>query len=486
MFFIMELPIIELCKKLSNGEKVELKFYFYTSSIEETILTLLNQALSSVHLGFLDSIIYTIINELINNSIKANAKRVFFKKHTKDISTPETYAEFIRIFKEEAVLKIHEYLNDLVNENLFVQFSIHAKKDGIEIQVFNNVCMTSEEESRVQIRIQNAAMLKSMSEAFDLFSDDDEGAGLGIVLIIQLLKNAAIPVTNFSIGSKENGTCAKLFIPSSIEKSAKVLEFQKKIENEIIQLPLLSENIQNLIRLTLREDINIQEILPYLERDPVLCSELLKEASTLNIHRRLDSIREALEIVGKKGLYQLLSVCGSRQIMESRYNNFIQFWEHSLRCAFYARLLAEKFRLYESRERLYLAGLFHNLGKLILYSLKPENNSISLTMEEIQWGLSHSQVGALVAEKWGYSHELVSLLRNYLRPLASPEHLLMEASLLHIADYMVKIHYYPDQYIYLDPRVLKFLGFASKYDLVALGKSLDQKFLRAQQKTKTN
>ena len=131
-----------------------------------------------------------------------------------------------------------------------------------------------------------------------------------------------------------------------------------------------------------------------------------------------------------------------------------------------------------SYERLYLAGIFHNLGKLIIFSLQPELNQslTNTTLEEIELGVSHAQIGALVAEKWGYSFNLVSLIKNYPRPMTSPDELKLEASILHVSDYMIRSEMKRDKFVYLDINAFALIGVRNRTDLISIHTKLKNRF----------
>jgi hypothetical protein len=75
-----------LTSKLLEEKKTSLEFVAYEKIQEETILTLVGQALAHFQLEYLENIIATVLNEMINNACKANLKRVFFHEYTKDIN----------------------------------------------------------------------------------------------------------------------------------------------------------------------------------------------------------------------------------------------------------------------------------------------------------------------------------------------------------------------------------------------------------------
>lgn len=471
--------LLEITRSLKENKYIEISFVSFDSLHEEQILTLVGQALADHELDYLENVIATVLNEMINNASKANLKRVYFNKFTKDIHNKEEYLKLIESFKDDAVVKIKEYQHLLEEEGMNICFRIELLEDGILLSISNNVEMTEEEKSRSLIRLENASKLKNMSEAFDLFASDEEGAGLGIVLNIQLMKNAGIESNNFTLDSKDGETISKIKIPYKIKKPENLESIYNRVMKEITGIPVFSNDIQTILTKIQSEDFKEAEIIEILENDPGLVSEILKEAnSILGKQRQFDTLTSAIQELGKEGLYQSISTCSTRKILQSRYNDFHKFWRISKKCAFYARELASILNFAVSYERLYLAGIFHNLGKLIIFSLQPELNQslTNTTLEEIELGVSHAQIGALVAEKWGYSFNLVSLIKNYPRPMTSPDELKLEASILHVSDYMIRSEMKRDKFVYLDINALALIGVRSRTDLISIHTKLKNRF----------
>jgi len=82
----------------------------------------------------------------------------------------------------------------------------------------------------------------------------------------------------------------------------------------------------------------------------------------------------------------------------------------------------------------YLAGLLHNIGKVVLATIDPdtikeinglivdENRRASSILEEITLGTSHTSIGGQMATKWGFQKEIIESIEYHHCPFcASPE-----------------------------------------------------------------
>jgi len=107
-------------------------------------------------------------------------------------------------------------------------------------------------------------------------------------------------------------------------------------------------------------------------------------------------------------------------------------WEHSIGCAFACRLLVEP-RLPGMTEEAFLAGLLHDIGKLVLNMRVPaqfdevvqtvynENRPFAATERDLL-GFDHARVGAMLVNKWKFSPALEDVILNHHNAEAlSPE-----------------------------------------------------------------
>jgi putative nucleotidyltransferase with HDIG domain len=107
-------------------------------------------------------------------------------------------------------------------------------------------------------------------------------------------------------------------------------------------------------------------------------------------------------------------------------------WQHSYRCAFYAYFLAKGFkRRKEILDDVYVGGILHDLGQIVIASLHPDlleritrvckdKGIPSGMLENFTVGLNHAEVGALIARKWNFPEQLVNAIRYHHEPSQSP------------------------------------------------------------------
>ncbi len=478
----------EYSQKLKNGEPVSYKFTVYNHKIRELTLSLISQYLAHVHLNHIHSSIFTFVNEMVNNAIKANLKRVYFKEKEVDLNDAEAYSTAIQSFNEEAVSNLEAYEEMLREEGLFVQVKLQHTDQGLYLRISNNTGMTTEELTRVRTRIAHALQYNSLEDAFESFQDQTEGGGLGLILNIILLKKTGIDPSSFKLESDGKATASTLLIPPRVGKPDDIKQIEEKILYTLRGIPPFPDTINSVIEACDNPQSSINAVAAIIERDPGLSADILKVANSPSFYsnNRVNTIQNAVSRLGLKSTRHLTLAMASKGTLEKNFKIFQGFWEHSFKCAFYAKQLAERQNLKLQIESIYMGGLLHDMGKIILYSIDPDGmkeinglaldrtRTTSATLEEIRLGISHAHIGAVVAENWGFSQDLVEMIRNHHRPFASPEPFRKQTSIIHIANAFCNIEERKGNYVYIDLEAYIQLGMKNMDEVYNLHRELQE------------
>ena len=145
--------------------------------------------------------------------------------------------------------------------------------------------------------------------------------------------------------------------------------------------------------------------------------------------RRITMVNEAVIVIGMNNLNAILYAVALRKILNTRYRKFEIVWEHCNRVAFYARQIALRANLNGLDESAFVAGLLHDMGKIVLLATSPDlidqiadlassrKIRASSMIEELFIGVSHAEIGGLVAEQWNFPDDLVEAIRFHHAPL---------------------------------------------------------------------
>ena len=215
-------------------------------------------------------------------------------------------------------------------------------------------------------------------------------------------------------------------------------------EAQLVSYPDIYFRIKEVLDSPVSSARHIAEVV---SKDPNLSMRLLRlvNSSFYGFPYPIESIPRAVTIIGSRELTNLALAVSTMSIFKGVPEEYVEmrsFWEHSLACGVIARILAN-LRRFPEEERFFLAGLFHDAGKLVLYRKKPRLMTAILAfaryekvpmfeVEDRLLGFNHAYVGGLLLKEWNIPLTLQHLVQVHHSPdvLAfSPE-----AAVVHVAD----------------------------------------------------
>jgi putative nucleotidyltransferase with HDIG domain len=376
------------------------------------------------------------LRELAVNAKKANTKRVYFHDKGLNILDDEQYRVGMEKFKTETLDNIDHWLSLQKEAGYYIRVVYQIRGRNLNLFVCNNAEITQKEQIRVYDRIARSRAFSSLEEALSTVLDDSEGAGLGIVIMVLMLKKLGLDEDAFDIDAKNGETVARLSIPMAQVKLENMDTLSRKIVDEIDSLPNFPDNIVRLQQMLSDPDSEIQDLARQVSTDPVLTADLLKVVNSAQfmLPKKVNNIVEAVKMVGLRGLKNLLYSYGTQKILGGKDDAKLKsLWTHSYKAAFYAYSLAKNFlRKKEILDEVYVGGILHDMGKIIFSNVHPqlidkiakfskEKDIPTDLFEDMAAGLNHSQIGALIAEKWNFPETLVNAIRYHHEPQNAPE-----------------------------------------------------------------
>ena len=352
---------------------------------------------------------------------------------------------------------------------------IKTSADNLIISIHNNVNITRKEQIRIFDRVARARAFDSMEEAFASVLDSSEGAGLGIVILILMLKKIGLNEDSFEVDIIDGETQAKLVVPLSEVRMENVELLTKTIVREINSLPQFPEHLMRLQKLISDPDSEISDIAKQVSTDPSLTADLLKQVNSAiyMLPKRIDNIAEAVKLVGMRGLRNLLYKHGSQKILKQKYAEMKKLWHHSYRVAYYAYNLAKTFRKTKDIwDDSYVGGILHDLGKIVINSLHPEllkkikkfciEKDIPMGLiEDFSVGLNHPDVGGNIAKKWNFPEQLVEAIRWHHLPNEGNKEYLDVIYIVYLANFLENYDNKAISYEQLDQKVIRYLKIDS-------------------------
>lgn len=215
----------------------------------------------------------------------------------------------------------------------------------------------------------------------------------------------------------------------STSKQLKLEEADKLsvIVDSLDDLPSSPEVIGLVMRMTSDVNADVSTLSRALLTDQAIAATILKLSNSAFYGRacKVSSIQEAVTVLG-------FSKVRSLAVSSATYSLFqiddpdspeAQLWEHSLASAIAARLVAKTIK-YAKIEECYLAGLLHDVGKLILMQhfsgryrtllQQAREGKLELTtLERQDFGFDHTQLGFALLDKWSCPRSLSEGVRDH-------------------------------------------------------------------------
>jgi putative nucleotidyltransferase with HDIG domain len=228
------------------------------------------------------------------------------------------------------------------------------------------------------------------------------------------------------------------------------MEFtEEKLEPRVVglaNLPTLPGIIQEITELTECPETNAGDVATVISSDPVLSAKVLRlvNSPVYGFPGRISSITHAVVLLGYnvvKGLALGTAVFGS-------LGKHVQgLWEHSFGCAVLSRRLARKAGLPDVDEVM-VAGLLHDLGKVVLAYLEPEayDSVVDRAKSERQhiaeveravFSVDHARVNGWLADQWHFPTRLTQPIVYHHDPDAAAGNKAV-VDVVHLADVLAR------------------------------------------------
>ena len=399
------------------------------------------------------------------------------------------YQEGMRDFKRTTLENIDHFLQLQKESGLYIKVVFHTRGRTFTVSVHNNVEISRAEQIRVYDRIARSRAFESMEEALSTVLDDSEGAGLGIVIMILMLKKMGLDEDAFDIDVDGGETIARIIIPFSDIHVEDLDSLSREIVAEIDELPQFPENIVYLQKLINDPETELSEIARQISMDPALTADLLRlvNSASYTLPKKVDNIVEAVKVVGLRRLKNILYTQGTQMLLDK---NQKWLWDHSWKAAYYAYFLARNFRRKKDiLDDVYVGGILHDMGKIIFSSVHPHllekiNNFCKTRnidrdlMEDLSAGLNHAEIGALIAEKWNFPDVLVGAIRYHHEPFNAPDTNTDVTYTVYLANALCDLESGAVVYDQLDAAVLKQYQIISETQLKQIHEKLQEAFIR--------
>ncbi len=267
------------------------------------------------------------------------------------------------------------------------------------------------------------------------------------------------------------------------------MESKKSIKSRLQKLeglPPVPKVVKKLNELIQREDVPLQKIAEFIEKDQALTLKLLRLANSplYGFYKKITTVKDAIFLLGIETV-RLLVITSFMMSLCQEVDNLL--WEHCVGVFICVKSLAEQVAIKEPFvHALATAGLLHDIGLgIIMLHFKDCYQKIkSLIKKGINpceaerevLGMSHTELGALLLKDWGFPEILVEVIKGHHSP-EKVKKFKKEAFLLHLADFLVHARGYPEPlFSGLPPFEKKALEYFKKLDLKKILAEFEKRF----------
>ena len=214
--------------------------------------------------------------------------------------------------------------------------------------------------------------------------------------------------------------------------------------DQVSNIFVLSDSFLRIKELVDDEASTIDDISEVIMLDPALAGTILKLANSsfFNYPGKIDTISKAVLVLGITEVYTLVIAHFTTEAFQSLNadDEYLEhFWLKSVDCALLLKFLGSSLRV-ANAERLFILGLLHNLGELVVQQVNPELVVACdvFDLAELPWqkqraalGFSYGECSAELLKQWQIPYSLFAPIRD--QDVEAVTQYSLETQLLYIA-----------------------------------------------------
>ena len=192
-------------------------------------------------------------------------------------------------------------------------------------------------------------------------------------------------------------------------------------------LPTIPSVAGRVIKLVSDPSVTANELNKVIMTDVSLAARVLKIANSsfYGCRSTINTVSHAIVVIGFSMIRNIVLAASTKNVYKRYGITEKMLHDHSVGAAM-ATYLIEKALGRKQSEEAFLAGLFHDIGRVILNNTDPDRFMVvtkevynegrdSTEVEREVFGFSHAEVGSLVLRKWNFSAELEKVIAHHHR-----------------------------------------------------------------------
>ncbi len=196
-----------------------------------------------------------------------------------------------------------------------------------------------------------------------------------------------------------------------------------------LRLPSPPTVLSRLLTMLAEDRSSAVELADVILEDPGLTTRILRVANSpfYNFSNKIETVSHAIALLGCQSIRILCASESFMAIFPRRKGNFTalfqNYCQHSLTTALLAKILAEEMAVQVESEKVFIAGLLHDIGKPVLWYNFLDQAAVYHDLrarglsereaERLSYGVDHAEAGAWVAGEWGLDSELAKAMARH-------------------------------------------------------------------------
>lgn len=197
------------------------------------------------------------------------------------------------------------------------------------------------------------------------------------------------------------------------------------IESDTIALPVFNTNASLVQQQLAKPEPDLKIVEKIINSDQALSSQVLKIANS-TFYRGLaevGTVRAAIMRLGMKEIEKIVLLASSKNLYVSKDKTITQvmkkLWQHSVGCAYGTVWLARRYEYGVDQSQAFFAGLFHDVGKLLILivieQVKQKNKTLKLTDALLLEAMAklHTREGAKMLDQWNMPQYFCDIAQDH-------------------------------------------------------------------------
>jgi len=225
------------------------------------------------------------------------------------------------------------------------------------------------------------------------------------------------------------------------------------VRSKKTQLPTLPVIVNNIMSATRDERTSAEDLAGFIIKDQAISNKILKLSNSAyyGLMKEVDTIPRAITIIGFNEVVSLTIGMGVLSAFRQKDLHEIfdirDLWLHALGCATAAKEIAKKTTGSNMAEQIFLTGLLHDTGKVILAEYFPneyravledakESQTPLYRKEKQALGIDHAMLSGLLMERWHFPDNILLPSRFHHNSLECPLTCRHNAMIIEFADFL--------------------------------------------------